>query len=45
MKTLDQWYAEYSESHQNPTNRKIHKICVPAIFFSVVGFLILIALH
>ena len=40
MKTLDQWYAEYSESHQNPLNRKIHKICVPAIFFSIVGLLV-----
>lgn len=45
MKTLDQWYAEYSESHQNSTNRKIHKVCVPAIFFSIVGFLILIPFH
>ncbi|QDK38906.1 DUF962 domain-containing protein [Bdellovibrio sp. NC01] len=40
MKTLEQWYAEYSESHQNPLNRKIHKVCVPAIFFSIVGLLI-----
>lgn len=40
MKTLDQWFAEYSESHQNPTNQKIHKICVPLIFFSIVGLLI-----
>ena len=39
MKTLDEWFAEYSVSHQNVTNKKIHYICVPAIFFSVVGLL------
>ena len=40
MKTLEQWYSEYSESHQNSLNKKIHKVCVPAIFFSIVGILI-----
>ncbi|AEA44368.1 DUF962 domain-containing protein [Fluviicola taffensis] len=39
MRTLDEWFAEYSVSHQNMTNKKIHYICVPAIFFSVVGLL------
>lgn len=39
MKTLEEWFAEYSVSHQNATNKKIHYICVPAIFFSVVGLL------
>ncbi len=39
MKTLEEWFAEYSVSHQNRTNKKIHYICVPAIFFSVVGLL------
>ncbi|NUN05470.1 MAG: DUF962 domain-containing protein [Bdellovibrio sp.] len=42
MKTLEQWFAEYGESHQNRTNQAIHKVCVPLIFFSVVGFLLLI---
>lgn len=37
MKTLQDWFAEYSVSHQNRTNKKIHYICVPLIFFSVVG--------
>jgi len=41
-KTLEQWFAEYSESHQNPTNQRLHKICVPLIFFSIVAMLILI---
>lgn len=42
MKKLEQWFAEYGESHQHPTNQLIHKICVPLIFFSIVGLLILI---
>jgi uncharacterized membrane protein YGL010W len=39
MKSLQQWLSEYGESHQNETNKAIHWICVPAIFFSVVGLL------
>jgi len=37
MRTLQQWFDSYAVSHQNPTNISIHFICVPAIFFSVVG--------
>ena len=37
MKTPEQWFSEYSESHRNPTNKLIHWICVPAIMFSLVG--------
>ncbi len=32
----------YAESHQNPTNIKIHTIAVPLIFFASVGMLWLI---
>lgn len=39
MKTINDWLSEYGESHQNPTNKLVHWICVPAIFFSVVGLL------
>ena len=39
MKTLQQWFDEYAVSHQNPTNKSIHYICVPLIFFSIVGLL------
>jgi uncharacterized membrane protein YGL010W len=39
MKTLEQWFEEYEVSHQNPINKAIHYICVPAIFFSIVGLL------
>lgn len=38
-KTIDQWLAEYSESHQDPTNKRIHWICVPAILFAIIGIL------
>ncbi|WP_423818495.1 Mpo1-like protein [Salinimicrobium sp. TIG7-5_MAKvit] len=37
MRTLDQWFDEYAVSHQNKTNQLIHYVCVPAIFFSIVG--------
>ena len=37
-KSADQWFAEYGESHQDHTNELIHWICVPVIFFCVLGF-------
>ncbi|MFV8257683.1 DUF962 domain-containing protein [Bdellovibrio bacteriovorus] len=40
MKSLEHWFAEYSESHQHPVNQRLHKICVPLIFFSIVGMLL-----
>jgi len=39
MGSIQHLLTEYGESHQNKTNKTIHWICVPAIFFSVVGFL------
>ena len=39
MPTIQQWLSEYGDSHQNSTNKTIHWICVPAIFFSIVGLL------
>lgn len=39
MKSIQTWLDEYGVSHQNPTNKTIHWICVPLIFFSVVGLL------
>src|ERR1700722_11315861 len=39
MKSIQQWLDEYSVSHQNHTNKMIHWICVPLIFFSVIGML------
>ena len=37
MRTIYQWLDEYGESHKNETNKTIHWICVPAIFFTIVG--------
>lgn len=37
MKTAQDWFNEYAVSHQNPTNKIAHYICVPLIFFSVIG--------
>lgn len=39
MRSADQWFDEYGESHQNHINKRIHWICVPAIVFSLVGLL------
>ena len=39
MKTITEWLDEYSESHQDKTNKAIHWVCVPAILFSIVGIL------
>jgi uncharacterized membrane protein YGL010W len=37
MRKIDSLLSEYGESHQNPTNKLIHWICVPLIFFSLMG--------
>ncbi|WP_263080501.1 DUF962 domain-containing protein [Endozoicomonas sp. Mp262] len=39
MKTLEHWLKEYGESHQHPTNKLIHWVCIPLITFSVLGLL------
>ena len=39
MKKLPDLLAEYGESHTDSTNKKIHFICFPAIFWSVCGLL------
>lgn len=39
MKTITEWLDEYSESHQDKTNKAIHWVCVPAILFSIIGIL------
>ena len=37
MRTADQWFSEYGESHQNSTNKAIHWVAVPLIFLTVIG--------
>ena len=39
MRTINDWLNEYGESHKNETNKLIHWICVPVIFFSILGML------
>lgn len=39
MRKIDQLLSEYGESHQDQTNKIIHWICVPLIFFSIVGLI------
>jgi len=33
------WLDEYGESHQNKVNKRIHWICVPIIFWTVMAFI------
>ncbi|RZL07587.1 MAG: DUF962 domain-containing protein, partial [Pedobacter sp.] len=37
--TVDLYFDKYAESHQNHTNEIIHWICVPLIFFSIMGLI------
>ena len=37
MRKIDSLLSEYGESHQTTFNKKVHYICVPAIFFSLIG--------
>lgn len=39
MRSAEQWFTEYGESHQNPTNKAIHWIAVPVIYATVIGLL------
>ena len=39
MRTVSEWLGEYGQSHQNPTNKLLHWLCVPPIVLSVMGLL------
>lgn len=39
MRPAAEWFRVYAQSHQNPTNKKVHYVCVPLIFWSVLGML------
>jgi uncharacterized membrane protein YGL010W len=39
MKSVTEWLGEYGDSHQNPTNKWLHWLCVPPIVLSVMGLL------
>ena len=36
FRDTESWLSEYGESHQNATNKRIHWICVPAIYWSII---------
>jgi uncharacterized membrane protein YGL010W len=42
---MSEWIAQYSESHQHPTNRLLHTLGIPmiavSIVMAVVGFTVL----
>ena len=42
MRKIDLLFAEYAESHRNKTNKLIHWLCVPLIFWSILGFISII---
>lgn len=42
MRKIDLLFNEYGESHRNKTNKLIHWICVPLIFWTIMGFVSLI---
>ena len=42
MRSVHDWFGSYSSDHQNPTNRLIHWICVPAILWAVIAALWLV---
>ena len=39
MKSIEQWFTDYGESHRNATNKAIHWICVPLITYTLLGLL------
>ena len=39
MRSVNDLLSEYGASHQDPTNKRLHWICVPPIVLSALGFL------
>ena len=39
MRTASDWLIEYGASHEHPTNKLLHWICVPPIVLSLLGIL------
>lgn len=39
MRSLQQWLDLYAQSHQHPTNKRIHWVAVPGILLTVVALL------
>jgi uncharacterized membrane protein YGL010W len=39
LRSAEDWFHEYSETHRNTANQKIHFVCVPLIYWSVAALL------
>jgi uncharacterized membrane protein YGL010W len=39
MRSVGEWLSEYGSSHQHPTNKLLHWLCVPPIVLAVMGLL------
>jgi uncharacterized membrane protein YGL010W len=39
MRSAADWFHEYGQSHSDPTNKLLHRICVPLIVLSIIGLL------
>ena len=39
MTPIDRMLAEYAADHRHPVNQRLHTICVPVIFVSLLGLL------
>lgn len=39
MRKIEDLLKEYGESHQNPVNKIIHWVCVPVIFYCLIGMI------
>ena len=39
MRSVNEWFGNYSADHRNSVNRLIHWVCVPAILWSVIAAL------
>ena len=39
MRSTQEWLDAYGESHQNPSNKLIHWLCIPLIMWSLLGLI------
>jgi len=37
MRSVAEWLGEYGESHVDPTNKRLHWVCVPLIVLALMG--------
>jgi len=40
MRSAEDWFREYGESHRHRANKLLHWVCVSAIVLSVIGYAI-----